>query len=177
MSQYLEALNYLLDSEDPSRSYKAAPDACPADCTGPCAAIAGINSGAWPAEYAKIADQPQEKRGPLVALFYQSKFWTPLLIGGIESQDVANRVLDAVVNMGPSSAIRLLQEAVNLASVTQVKVDGLMGPSTLAAVNSINPEKLVAQFNDLRRKHYVEIADADPSKGQYLKGWLARAQK
>ena len=161
MSQFPPALDYVLNFEDAARSYANVPDVGGY-------AIAGINSKSWPASYAAILACEQSSRGPMVATFYQNSFWTPMKLGGLDSQDLANRVLDAGVNMGIGTAIKLMQNAANLLKPGLVEVDGANGPNTLAAVNSLEPEAILAAFRSLRLGHYQEIVDNDSSKAVYL---------
>lgn len=166
MSEFAPALSYILDFEDPRREYAIVPDAGGY-------AISGVNSKAWPIEYNDIADLPQPERPAAVAAFYLKNFWTPLRLAEINSQDIANRVMDATVNMGPITAVRLLQTCMALDD------DGIMGPITIARTNAdaeTPPGALLNQFRSARAQHYRKIVANDPSKAQYLAGWLKRAQ-
>src|SRR5208283_4911306 len=106
MAQYPPALEYILQFEDPKHAYANIPD-------NKGNVIAGVNSLAFPADFAAIAALPQNQRARAVAQFYQSNFWNPLRLGGLNSQDVANRVLDEAVNTGLREAAVALQEAIN----------------------------------------------------------------
>lgn len=74
---------------------------------------------------------------------------------------------DGAVNHGPKRAIHLLQEALN------VKVDGIVGPVTLAAAEGADPEQLANEVLWLRVALYYEIS-ARPGQLQFLRGWLRR---
>jgi len=159
MSQFAPALSFLLDNEDHSRQYAAVPD------------VGG------PVDYAKIVRIiPNSARASAVAEFYQSKFWTPMNLGGLDSQDLANRVLDEGVNAGAKTAIELLQGAVKDLRVP-LEVDGHMGPITLAAVNGRDPEAILAAFRQQRLQRYREIVVAKPEDARYLPEWEKRALK
>ena len=168
MSQFSPALDYVLNFEDEPRSYEPSPD-----CGG--FAIAGVNSIAWPEQYKAIAALPQPERAAAVAMFYQQAFWTPIQIGGIQSQDVANRVLDQSVNGGSETGPLLLQRAANACGCT-LAVDGNLGPNTFEAVNGLDPERLLAAFRSARVSHYEAIVTAQPDDERYLVGWLNRAK-
>lgn len=168
MSQFSPALEYVLDFEDEPRSYE------PSDDPGGFA-IAGVNSAAWPAEYATIAAVPQPQRAGLVAAFYQANFWNPLQIGGVNDQDVANRVLDTSVNEGPVWGPKVLQMAANTLGCTLL-VDGELGPNTFAAVNGLSTDSLLAAIRTVRANRYQKIAAANPADEKYLDEWLARAR-
>lgn len=169
MAQFAPALDFLLDNEDSRRQYAVVPDAGGY-------AIAGINSNSWTSDYAAIAAMPQASRGPAVAAFYQTKFWNPLNAGGIDDQDVANRLLDESVNAGLREGVVLLQRAANACGGT-LTVDGSIGPMTLEAVNGIDPEKLLAAYRAARVNLYTAILQAHPDDAVYAAQWMARAKQ
>lgn len=168
MSDFAPALSYVLDFEDRPRSYEPSPD------TGG-EAIAGVNSKAWPVDYAHIASLPQPERASAVSDFYQKNFWNPLLIGGIAAQEVANRVLDESVNAGPKEGPMILQKACNSLGCT-LTVDGELGPHTLAAANVLDPVALLIAYRRERAAHYKAIEMAHPEDVKYDAVWMARAE-
>lgn len=167
MSQYPPALKYVLDEEDPKRHYKNVPDSGGY-------AIAGVNSHEWPADYVIIFNAPLENRPQLIYDFYQKKFWNPMQVGGIDFQDIADRVLDEGVNAGGITSIKLLQMGLVQMGL-KVEVDGILGPDTRTTVNAQDPEKLLAVFRNIRLFHYKRIADHNPTKVKYLGDWERRA--
>lgn len=103
---------------------------------------------------------------PLVESFYQHNFWTPY-IQKIVSQDVANWVFDKGVQAGIGQATKLLQRA---AGVTD---DGKFGPATLKAVNSADPQALLAACKQQAVAFYQQLHKQDPVK--YAAGMVNRA--
>ncbi|MBU6232178.1 hypothetical protein KGP36_06045 [Patescibacteria group bacterium] len=172
MSQFLPAFNYLMGFEDPKRTYAVNPDKCPKGCAGPCFVIAGVNSGAHPDDYERIFAAPVGERLVLVQNFYQMKYWIPLKLGGIASQDIANRVLSQDMNGG--YGVLLLQRAANACGADLI-TDGLLGPLTLDAVNGIDPDRLLGAYRNELELHYRAIVASNPEDEKYLAGWLARA--
>ena len=162
MSDFSVCFSWMMDNEDRGRKYKTVPDAPPG-----AQAISGINSAAFPDDFKKINAIPQAKRGPAVQSFYRENFWNKWF-DQIESDEVAKRVFDAAVNMGPGTAVKLLQEAAGC------PVDGLWGPDTLAAVNA-EGDALIDVFKQERSAHYQDIVLNDPEDAPYLGAWLARA--
>jgi len=151
-----------------------APDAAPAGVNGPCYAISGINSGAWPAEYAAISALPQPSRVPAVQAFYEEHFWNDWLVQ-LDSDDLAKRVFDFAVNGGAGTAVMTMQRAVNSLGGS-LTVDGGWGPLTVAAANAADQEALVQAFIAARAAHYRAIAAANPADAKFLRQWLARAE-
>lgn len=180
MANWTTCFNWVMDNEDAARQYANVPDApgrwdttqTPKVWVG-ARAISGINSSAFPAQFSKIAAMPQESRGPAVEEFYAETFWNQYL-NQVESDDVAKRVLDAEVNMGPGTGVKLLQTAIGFPPAS---VDGAWGPNTLAACNSGNQATVVQTFIAARIQHYKSIVAKDPSKQQYLEEWVSRASK
>jgi len=174
MADFDVAFQWTMQFEDTQMACAQVPDAAPSGCVGPCYAISGINSGAWPTEFDSIAALPQASRVPAVEAFYQAHFWNKWF-GQLNSDDVAKRVFDFAVNGGSGTAVKTLQQAVN-ALGGSLTVDGGWGPHTVSAVNAADPDALVQAFIAARAAHYQAIVAANPADARYLKGWLARAQ-
>jgi len=102
------------------------------------------------------------------AEFYRVAFWRRYGVGLIESQGVADKVLDLAVNIGGGTAVRLLQSAVG------VKQDGLIGPKTARAVNATDPWRTLATLRVLAERHYRDLVARNPKLAPCLPGWLAR---
>lgn len=180
MASFEIAYNWMQAQEDAADLHAIVPDKCPKGCTLlHCFAISGVNSGAWPAEYAAIANTPQAERGPLVKTFYLAHFWcTPngsSWYAQLTSDDVVKRVFDFAVNAGSVAAVRCLQTAVTMAEDCSLVVDGKWGSHTVDAVNSDDPDRLIPQFKAMRVAHYEDIARENPADAVYLAAWTARA--
>lgn len=109
---------------------------------------------------------------------YRTHFWDRYNIGSINDQNLANKVFDLNVNMGPGAAnhvgaLTLLQTAVN-ACGGQCAVDGIVGPATIEQVNALDPANLLAQYKDLASQRYTQIAANNAQLAGDLTGWLAR---
>jgi lysozyme family protein len=109
---------------------------------------------------------------------YQRFFWDQYHIGGIGNQDLANKVFDLTVNMGPGDrlhpgALTLLQQAVN-ACGGQCAVDGVLGPVSLAQINALDAGKLLATYRQLAAQRYRDIAAGNSALASDLNDWLAR---
>jgi lysozyme family protein len=174
MANWNTAYNWMMDNEDAPRACVQVPDAPPG-----ASAISGINSAAWPEEFAAIAALPQPQREPMVQQFYQDHFWNRWY-EQLDSDDVAKRVFDFAVNAGSGPAVRSLQQAVNSLTspdAAQLVDDGEWGPTTLGGVNSADPQALVEAFQAKRIGYYKAISTANPVLAQYLPAWTLRAQK
>jgi len=174
MADFNLAFQWTMQFEDPRMECAQVPDVPPAGVRGPCFAISGINSGAWPADFATISAMPQNARKPAVEAFYQSRFWNNWF-AQLSANELAMRVFDFAVNGGSGTAVRILQQAVNTLGGS-LTLDGGWGPLTVAAVNAANQQALLQAFKSARAMRYEAIAAATPASAQYLSAWLKRAQ-
>jgi len=163
MSDFGVCLGWLLDVEDPHRTWKKVPDAGGY-------AIGGINSRFFRADFNRIDAVPQDQRGPAITEFYRNNFWNKYF-DALISTEVAKRVFDAAVNQGPNTAVKLLQLAVDSVSCSHLCADGLWGEETLSTVNAAPAEALVHAYKNERLKEYQRIG------GRNLKAWIARASR
>ncbi|MBF0340222.1 MAG: hypothetical protein HQL95_04585 [Magnetococcales bacterium] len=133
-----------------------------------------------------IQGQNLETLNGLVETFYRQEFWDRCGCDRIGDQAIAEELFDSAVNCGPGSAQRWLQEAVNILDVRfrlsePVKIDGQVGPGTLAAVTRLlnhgaGPQ-MFRLMNLAQGAHYLELARKDPSQARFLAGgWLDRIQ-
>ena len=174
MSDFITAYNFMMDNEDMGRKYALVPDAPPG-----AHAISGINSAAYPQQFAAIAAMVQEERGPTVQQFYETHFWNQWM-EHLNSNNLAMRVFDSAVNMGPGTAVKLLQVSVNSLQNNSLIVDGGWGPNTVKQANQVSAPSdtnIVMAFKHARSEHYQHIVANNPSNGKYLAAWLARANK
>lgn len=169
MAQFGPALNFLLDLEDRARTY-----AIHTDNNGK-GVIAGINEGAWPVEYAAIAAAEVSKRAALVSDFYLKNYWDQRKLTALASQDIANRVLAADVNMQFHEGGILLQRAINTITPGTLTMDGVIGPITLAAANACDRGLLLDAFRKQAVLYYQAVVAKNPADAPYLAGWTARA--
>ncbi len=99
---------------------------------------------------------------------YKSRYWD-LIKGDQLPPGVGFVVLDGGVHSGPGQSVKWLQRALGL-----TKVDGLVGPETLTAVNAVEDhDSLIAKILDLRRAFLKAL------KGwkKFGKGWASRLKQ
>lgn len=105
---------------------------------------------------------------------YRRDWWDKYRYGDIKDQDVATKVFDLSVNMGPATAHRLLQEALVFLGY-DIAVDGIIGPQTIGAANKTAPRRLLQVLRWMAAHHYYRIAAQRPQSQAFLMGWLTRA--
>ena len=69
---------------------------------------------------------------------------------------------------GPGTSIKQVQ------GVLEVVADGIVGPKTLAAINSADQRTLFADIHAARLKFVENIVRRDPTQARFLKGWKNR---
>lgn len=99
---------------------------------------------------------------------YQSDFWDALKLDQVLDSSVASAIFDTAVNFGQSRAKRIIQ------GIAGVTVDGIIGPKTLAAINSATAPIFIAMLVLSRIEHRVDVCLHDPSQKTFIIGWLRR---
>ena len=108
---------------------------------------------------------------------YHDYFWNKYNIYNITNQDLANKVFDAVVNMGPFEAIFLLQSIINDYFLGTLVEDGVLGPKTAFAVNICKMPDILIKYRAALVTHYENLVSDNPKLQIFLDSWLARANE
>ena len=106
----------------------------------------------------------------MVNEFYLVKFWTPLNLEGITYENNALQIFDFGVNAGLGRAIRTAQR------LSGVRVDGVIGPVTVFAINSMG-EDFEHKYKHARSEYYRYLTEKNPNMIIFLNGWLNRVEK
>lgn len=104
---------------------------------------------------------------------YQKDYWLPDY-EKITDERIAYKIFDAGVNMGVSEAVSLLQRSLNYFG-KKLTEDGKFGPTTLAAVNSVEPERLLAELKARWAFRVAKLIQKRPVMTKYALGWCRRA--
>jgi lysozyme family protein len=105
---------------------------------------------------------------PQVNEFY-NKLWNKHRLSEINNQFIAGIIFDYIVHSG-TTAIKAVQQ------ILGVKVDGIIGPETINAINKQAPEILAQKILEQRRNFLISFANK-PNQQQFLRGWLNRIDK
>ncbi len=150
----------------------------PADRGGP--TNHGITATVYSAFIGHQASEDEVRKMPLqIALaIYRSRYWRPINIDFLPEL-LQPIVFDTAVNMGPNTAIRLLQQGLSDLGYI-LKVDGIAGATTSkiahSAVAKFGAKPVIDALLDLRRQRYLKIVANDPSQDAFLNGWLNRCE-
>jgi lysozyme family protein len=101
---------------------------------------------------------------------YKRDYWDRVSADIIIDQQVAENLFDTAVNMGPRTASRLAQIALDL-----LPPDGVIGPKSIKALNTASPESFMAEFTIAKIARYAYICNKNRSQSKYLLGWINRA--
>lgn len=104
---------------------------------------------------------------PTALRIYREEFWGECRCGDLPvGLDVA--IFDAAVNSGQRYARRWLQSGLG------VKIDGQIGPATLAAAQSANLTALIPDMLSHRAEFYADIVRSDSTQAKFERGWFRR---
>ena len=110
-----------------------------------------------------------ERLKDLVRKRYRLQYWNAIRGDELGSDELAEAMLSCSVLSGPLTATILAQTAVG------AKPDGIFGPMTLGAVNSLDIEIFLPRFVLARIARYAAICNDDRSQKKWLLGWLNRS--
>lgn len=97
-------------------------------------------------------------------------YWDRYQADRIKSQSVANIVVDWVWASGKHGITKVQ-------ALLGVKVDGIVGEKTLAALNAQNPRALFDRIKAARVAFIEGIVAANPSQKRFRNGWLKRLNR
>ena len=94
---------------------------------------------------------------------YRKKYWDAVRAEELPAA-IRYPLFDAAVNSGPTRAIKWLQQAL------RVNQDGVLGPQTMAAVQTFDASSLAAKMIGARLQFMTDL----PTWGVFGKGWARR---
>lgn len=116
---------------------------------------------------------PQE----IAVQIYKKDYWDKLSLNSVP-YPLDQKMFDIGVNMGVGVAATFLQRALN-SLVGDVKLDGQIGPKTLAVLDAFIAKRggtgidvLTKTINSLQCVRYLEIAERNPTQRVFLYGWI-----
>lgn len=125
----------------------------------------GVTAFAW-SKYTNEPSPPELMRNltvDMVEPFYKSQYWDAIKGDELPS-GVDVSCADLCVNAGPGRAAKILQKVVGATA------DGAIGPATLAAVNAMEPSKILTGYYEERESFYKGLS----TYPRYGRGWSRR---
>lgn len=114
-----------------------------------------------------VDDLRQLTKEDVIERVLRPHYWNRWRADEINNQSVANILVDWVWASG-AYGIRRPQR------ILGVTADGIVGPKTIAAVNSMDPMELHFRIKNDRIRFINEICKANPSQERFRRGWLNR---
>lgn len=103
---------------------------------------------------------------------YQNDYWDDRY-ATIDSDAIAFKLFDMGVVCGTKKARKALQQSVKHCGIT-IATDGVIGPVSVAAINSLDADLLYNTYIDKLESHFKWVAFIKPTNKKFLKGWLRR---
>ncbi|WP_273430451.1 glycoside hydrolase family 108 protein [Chitinibacter tainanensis] len=117
---------------------------------------------------------------------YLKRYWIKPKFAdvGARSQAVAAELFDTGVNCGTATAGMMLQRALNVmnnqaAFYPDLKVDGAIGPATLAALDKFLAKRgadgeavMLKALNCLQGERYIDLAERRQKDEAFIYGWI-----
>ena len=102
---------------------------------------------------------------------YKKNYWDKGKGSQMNTQEVANVLIDHGVNAGMSRAGKLVQNVLNNSFGKNVAVDGAIGNQTILAMNSVEQVQLQSAIVTARINYYESLRNQYP---EFINGWLNR---
>ena len=99
---------------------------------------------------------------------YKEHYWDKNKVESL-SEELRHIYFDMCVNQGRGRAVKILQHAAN-AKGAELKVDGGMGPMTIAAMDGVELDRVRAY----RIKYYADLVTRKPDLEKFYFGWFRR---
>ena len=106
---------------------------------------------------------------------YLKKYYLGNKLDKVVNDKVALSVCDFIVNGGAWGA-KKAQAALNELGF-DLRVDGILGEKSLAALNEVDENKFLEKYHDLQRRYYRVLSANKPSQKKFLTGWLNRVDR
>lgn len=107
---------------------------------------------------------------------YERDYWDRYHIGAFKTQDIANKVMLGLINMGDHEVILCLQRAINRCGLF-VNIDGILGSLTITAANAAPQFWLLDCLRIEYSKFYLNLVSQRPALIKFFDGWIRRALK
>lgn len=102
---------------------------------------------------------------------YREKYWK---FDGVNSQAVADKLLDMCFNLGQGTGIRLCQKALGEIEAGPIVADGIWGPHTEEAVNAANDIVLLSRLRLWAAIRIAHVMAQDPKLEPDAEGLMRR---
>lgn len=105
---------------------------------------------------------------------FRKLFWDPMHGDEINSQIIADIIVDWMWCSGKKSPGKRVQTVLVQDFGCQIDIDGAIGKQSIRAINSIDEKALLKAIVEERFDFLNEICEARPQNQKFLKGWQNR---
>lgn len=120
------------------------------------------------AEDVKNLQEDEAKR------IYKVRYFDRMNLGFVEDHRKVLCLMDQGVNRGTGTAITMAQVMMNRQSGAKLAEDGVLGPKTRAAIDSLDAHFFCREYIQLAQHGYVDIVKRKESQLVFLTGWMNR---
>lgn len=92
-------------------------------------------------------------------ILFKNEFWDKMKADNIQSQAVAEMIVDHAINANPRVAAGIVQRSLNRYFGKNLRVDYVVGANTIAAINSVNSKQLFERIGKERLVYYKRLKD------------------
>jgi len=114
-----------------------------------------------------------------VQTIYQHFWWDKYGYGYVNDQKLATKIFDVAVNIGPNSAIKILQQALcKIYELNKMPIQIDLPHNIFKYANGLseaNISNLLKIYCSLIAGYYNSLVKKNPNNAKYIKGWLNRA--
>ncbi|AUC13688.1 hypothetical protein BTO06_00355 [Tenacibaculum sp. SZ-18] len=129
--------------------------------------LVGTNMGIAATTYEKWLNRPptvEDMKSITVSIaseIYKSWYWDTVRASEINSQAVAENIVDHAINAGPGTIAKIVQGILNKYYKKNLVVDGAIGANTIKAINAVAPTKLFQKISQYRLEYYNSLNNSD----------------
>lgn len=105
---------------------------------------------------------------------YKKYFWDKYNFALLTQEPISTKLFDTAINIGPQTAIKMAQNILQHHNVN-IADDGIIGPRTASALNSVKPLAFLQDYRQLQKEHYQKLIAKNEKLKVFEKGWLRRA--
>ena len=106
------------------------------------------------------------------AVLYKALYWDKIQAEDIVDGDIRYLLFDFFVNAG-GNAVKVIQKTLNQLG-NNLSNDGVIGDSTINAINNTNSVQLYNNFKANRQQYYNNLAIRSTKMATFLNGWTNR---
>lgn len=106
-------------------------------------------------------------------VIYKKRYWDPSGFNDIQDPKLALMSYDWSITSG--GAGKQIQKLLNSQYGKNLSIDGVIGPDTISAMNSVEDSgKLTDSIAEIRKQYYTNLTISDPKNLPNLTGWINR---